>query len=364
VLAAPACSAETSDGSSGAPPPTARTAGLQRSLDKLVEDGAPGALLHVSDDGTDTTLQSGLADIDAGVPMGPDSRIRVGSMTKSYVSTLVLKLVEHDRLRLADKVIRYLPGLLADEPDITIRQLLDHTSGISEFNDDPRVLAPYLGGKLGHVWTPRQLVRISMGHPLSAQPGTAYHYSNANYVIAGLVVRKATGRSVAHQLRTRIFRPAGLDATTFSRSRVVPSPAVHGYFSSGGDPLIDITSLYPYPWASGAAVATLSDVADFYRGLLGGQFLPPRLMDKMRTTVDASAEDGAGARYGLGLARFTTPCGNAWGHGGNFAGYVGYAYSSPDGSRQTVLFLNADPSSLSSEVASGFKRLLDRAYCG
>ena len=316
------------------------------------------------DNGTVATLQSGLADIEAGTLMEPASRIRIGSMTKSFVSTIVLKLVKHDRLRLTDKVSSYLPRLLAEERDITLRQLLNHTSGISEFEDDPRVQAPYLKGKLGHVWTPRQLVRISMSHPLAALPGTAYHYSNANYVLAGLIVRKVTGHSLAQQLRARLFRPAGLDATTFSRSRVVPSPAVHGYFSSGTGPLTDITSLYPYPWASGAAVATVSDVARFYRALLGGQLLPPRLMDKMRTTVDASAEDGPGARYGLGLTRSTTPCGYAWGHGGNFAGYIGYAYSSPDGRRQTVLFINADPLSMSSEVGQGFERLVDRAYCG
>ena len=86
-------------------------------------------------------------------------------------------------------------------------------------------------------------------------------------------------------------------------------------------------------------------------------------MTAMRTTVDASAEDGAGTAYGLGLERFTTSCGAAWGHGGNFPGYVNYVYSSPDGGRQTVLLVNEDPQSLDPKVGRGFMKLLDQAYC-
>ena len=94
-------------------------------------------------------------------------------------------------------------------------------------------------------------------------------------------------------------------------------------------------------------MSTAPDVARFYRSLLSGDLLPSRLMSAMQTTVDASAEEGPGTSYGLGLERFSTPCGAAWGHGGNFPGYITYVYSSPSGGRQTVLLLNEDPSSLS-----------------
>jgi D-alanyl-D-alanine carboxypeptidase len=203
-----------------------------------------------------------------------------------------------------------------------------------------------------------------MSHPLVAPPGTAYHYSNANYVLAGLIVQKVTGHSLAQQLRTRLFRPAHLDATTFSKSRRLPAPAVHGYFSVDGDPLSDITSFYPYPWASGAAVGTVSDVARFYRQLLSGRLLPPRLLAAMKTTVDASAEEGAGTGYGLGLEHRATPCGKDWGHGGNFPGYVVEAFSTRTGSRQVVLMVNGDPESLPPAVGPDFDQLLYSAYCG
>ena len=117
---------------------------LQQALDELVEDGAPGALLHAYDHGRVTELQSGVADIAAGTPMGPQDHFRIGSLTKTSVSTAVLDLVAKHRIRPQDPVRRYLPGFLNGGPRVTVRQLLNHTSGLYEFNDDPRVVAPYL----------------------------------------------------------------------------------------------------------------------------------------------------------------------------------------------------------------------------
>jgi D-alanyl-D-alanine carboxypeptidase len=280
------------------------------------------------------------------------------------VSTAVLDLVAKHRVRLQDPVRRYLPGFLNGGPPVTIRQLLNHTSGLYEFNDDPRVLAPYLEGDLEHVWTPQQLVRIALTHDSVSAPGAAYHYSNTNYLLAGLVVQAVTGHRLGEVLRHRVFSRAHLRSTTFTTSTTLPVPAARGYFTFSGDQSTDITSLYPYPWASGAAVSTAPDVARFYRRLLSGDLLPGRLLSTMRTTVDASAEDGAGTGYGLGLERFPTPCGPAWGHGGNFPGYITFVYSSPSGGRQTVLLLNEDPESLAPKVGRGFIHLLNAAYCG
>lgn len=345
-----------------APHVQAGTPGLQRALDRLVEDGAPGALLYSYDHGRVTAVQSGVADIAADSPMDAQATYRIGSLTKTYVATAVLQLVDKHRIALSDPARRYLPGLLAGQPRVTIRQLLNHTSGVFDFNNDPRVLAPYFEGDLGHVWTPRSLVRLALTHEPVARPGTGYHYSNTNYVLAGLIVQVVTGHRLGHVLRHRVFPLGQLNATWFSPTKL-PAPAAHGYFVMSGDEPTDITPLYPYPWASGSMVATAPDVAGFYRRLLSGEVLPPRLMTAMRTTVDASGEDGPGTAYGLGLERFSTPCGPAWGHGGNFPGYVTYVYSSPGGGRQTVLMLNEDPASLAPTVGRDFMRLLDRAFC-
>jgi len=359
---APAVPADVAAAPVAAARPTG-TAGLQKALDRLVEQGAPGALLYTYNRGRVTQLQSGVADLAASTPMVPEDSYRIGSLTKTYVSTAVLQLVAKGRVRLSDPASRHLPGLLAGQPRVTVRQLLNHTSGIFDFNNDPRVLAPYLDGDLGHVWTPGDLVRLALTHAPVARPGAAYHYSNTNYLLLGLLVEAVTGERLGDVLQDRVFSRAHLDATTFNTKRTLPAPAAHGYVVLSGDEPTDITSLYPYPWASGSMVATAPDVAQFYRHLLSGGMLPPRLLAEMRATVDASAEDGPGTAYGLGLERFATPCGPAWGHGGNFPGYVTYVYSSPSGHRQTVLLVNQDPQSLSPEVGDGFVRLLNRAHC-
>lgn len=368
TLSAPAVSAVTADRHAAAAPAATDTARMQKALDQIVDAGVPGALLYTYDKGEVIELQSGLADLAAGTPMGPSTTYRVGSQTKTYVSTAVLQLVARHRIRLDAPARRYLPGLLARVPHVTVRQLLNHTSGIYEFNEDPRVLAPYFAGDLGHVWKPRQLVRIALSNEPVSKPGGAYSYSNTNYVLLGLMIQAVTHRPLGDVLRGGVFAQAGLDSTTFTPSRTMPAPAAHGYYVAEGDAardFTDLTSLYPYPWASGAAVSTAPDVARFYRHLLSGQMLPRRLMAAMKTTNDASDEDGAGTAYGLGLESFSTRCGTAWGHGGNFPGYITYVYSSPHGGRQTVLMLNEDPMSLpKKEIGPIFLQLLDQAYCG
>ncbi len=368
ALVAPAASAVTAERPAVAPRATTDTARMQQALDQIVAAGVPGALLYTYDKGQETQLQSGLADLAAGTPMGPSTTYRVGSQTKTYVSTAVLQLVARHRIRLDAPARRYLPGLLARVPHVTVRQLLNHTSGIYEFNEDPRVLAPYFAGDLGHVWKPRQLVRIALSNEPVSKPGGAYSYSNTNYVLLGLMIQQVTHRPLGDVLRGGVFAQAALDSTTFTTSRTLPAPAAHGYYVAEGDAardFTDLTSLYPYPGASGAGVSTAPDVARFYRHLLSRQMLPPHLMAAMMTTNDSSAEDGPGTAYGLGLQSFQTRCGTAWGHGGNFPGYITYVYSSPHGSRQVVLTLNEDPMSLpKKKIGPVFMQLLDQAYCG
>ena len=367
ALVGPSASAVTADRAAPAPAPT-RTVQMQQALDQMVDAGVPGALLYTYDKGTVTELQSGLADLSAGTPMGATTAYRIGSQTKTYVSTAVLQLVARHRIRLDAPAQRYLPSLLARAPRVTVRELLNHTSGLFEFNEDPRVLAPYLAGHLGHVWTPRRLVGIALSNQPVSRPGAEYHYSNTNYVVLGLMVQAVTHRSLGDVLRGGVFAQAGLDSTTFTPSRTLPAPAAHGYYVAEGDAtgdFTDLTSLYPYPWASGAGVSTAPDVARFYRQLLARQLLPRHLMAAMMTTNDSSAEDGPGTAYGLGLQSFHTRCGTAWGHGGNFPGYLTYVYSSPHGSRQVVLLLNEDPMSLpKKKIGPVFLQLMDQAYCG
>ena len=152
-------------------------------------------------------------------------------MTKTYTAAVVLQLVAEGKLRLSDSIERWVPGLVPNGGKITIRQLLNHTSGLAEFDTDPRYLKPYLSGDFGYYWAPRKLVQMGVSHAPLFPPGVTKqtHYANTNYVLLGLAAEPATGNSIGAELRNRIFRPLHLDGTSYQTKPGLPSPYAHGY---------------------------------------------------------------------------------------------------------------------------------------
>ena len=225
------------------------------------------------------------------------------------------------------------------------------------------MLAPYLAGDLGHAWAPRKLVQIAVSHAPLFAPGTDESYSSTNYLLAGLIVEARTGNPLGRELNRRIFQPLHLRATSFPMTARMPSPHAHGYLVIKKPPATDVTGLYPFPWAAGAIISNAADTATFYRALLSGRLLSPRMLRAMQTTHAQKHFDISGQRYGLGLARYSTACGTAWGHNGAFPGYYAYNFTSSDGQRQAVLEVNADPTSVSKATLLKSIRLLAKAYC-
>ena len=174
---------------------------LQQDVDALVAAGAPGVILLVRDGNKTTRLTAGVAEIATSTPMQAADQYRIASLTKTYVATVVLQLVAEGKLRLSDTVERWLPGLVPNGRKITIRQLLNHTSGLADHERDPDVLAPYLKGDLGYYWSPTRLVEIAASRPVRFPPGATKvaSYSSTNYVIAGLIVERATGNKIEHR---------------------------------------------------------------------------------------------------------------------------------------------------------------------
>jgi D-alanyl-D-alanine carboxypeptidase len=340
--------------------------GLQSDLDALVSGGAPGAILLVrGQDGT-KRLTAGVAEIATGRPMHAGDRYRIASLAKTYVSTVVLQLVGERKLRLRDSVEKWLPGLVPNGENIRIRDLLGHTSGLFDFEDDPRLVEPYLSGDLSYYWSPLERLALATSHEPLYPPGetTTSTYSNTNYTILGLIIEAATGKSLESRLRRRIFEPLDLDATTNpDRETTIEGRHAHGYFLLGPPPLVDVTEFSPsITGAGGAIVSTVSDVARFYRALLQGRLLRPGLLRAMKT-MSLPADSDIPSRYGLGLAKYPTPCSNAWGHSGSFPGYWNYTFSSRDGKRQVVLMVNVDPTALPAATVQQFYDLLYKAYC-
>lgn len=361
VVAAAGATAAPAQRTSTAP------ADLRVAANALVAAGAPGVVVLVRDGNRTIQLARGYSNVAARTPMRTNDRFRIGSVTKTYVATIVLQLVGEGKLSLSDAVERWLPGLVRNGENITIRQLLNHTSGLAEYADD--AFAAKLVSNPTRRWTPRQLVALGAAKAPTFAPGTGWSYSNTNYHVAALIIEAATGNSLRTELTRRIFRPLGLRATTFDSNLRIAGLHAHGYTVVDKPPAQDITNRLSPTWsgAAGAIVSTASDVALFERALLGGRLLRPELLRAMQTTVRMSP----GESYGLGLwqtrslaisATFQLPCGPVWGHNGSVPGYVANAFASKDGKRQLVVLANTNVPSQRFQQALG--RLVATAFCG
>ena len=315
---------------------------LRRLLDQLVAAGAPGAAAFVRQDHQVTRAASGLADLHRGRRMRPGLNYRVGSLTKPLVATVVLQLVAEHKLSLSDTVARWLPGILPYGNQVTIRMLLNHTSGIPDNALEPLVILYTFPDGRSRAWTPQELVALVADQPLLFPPGTAWSYSNTDYVLAGMIVEAATGRTLGQELTRRIIGPLRLHDTVFPVNRPgIPGPNPRGYslpLVDEAGPLLDFTVYNPsLAWGAGNLISDLGDLERFFRALLGGRLLPARLLAEMTTPVP-TGQPGFG--YGLGLAVLQTPSGRLIGHDGAIPGFLNNVWNTPDGRRQAGVMIN------------------------
>jgi len=351
-----------------------RPSNLRREARSLVAAGAPGVIVLARDGSRSVSVAAGSADLTPRTPMRVTDRFRVASITKTFVAAVVLQLVGEGRMSLDDTVERWLPGLVPGGAAITVRQLLNHTSGLFDYIDDgdDRILRPYLRGDVTHFTPPRRIVEVATSHPPHFPPGTRHRYSNTNYIVLGLIVQAVTGDSLTAEMRRRVLQPLRLRATTFdARASRISGRHAHGYAAIGpGGRVQELDVLSSsLTWAAGALVSTARDVARFYRALFQGRLLRPELLREMEATVPAGPP---GEVYGLGVFQtrsldigphYRLPCADSvWGHDGNFAGWVSYAYNSLDGRRQMVVLINTD--TLSARARRALGRLDATAFCG
>lgn len=340
-------------GALGAGPAATASAGtadhdrLQEVMHRLTTvDGGPGALNWVRDRRGDAVLTSGVADVTSRAPMRGDSSFRIGSMTKMFVATVVLQLVGEHRVVLDAPVERYLPGVVRghgnDGRAITVRQLLQHTSGIPDYLDylsEQEVLKD----PLAHH-DPADLVNLALAHPPTFKPGTGWSYSNTNYLLAGMLIEKVTGHTYGQEIRRRIITPLGLRRTYVpGDASVIPGPHPHGYARPGQDaPLMDLTAINPsVAGASGSMISSGTDLNRFLGALVGGRLLRPAQLREMMRTRPTGSPDGSA--YGLGLESDPLPCGGLyWGHDGGILGYQTLGGATVDG-RQATDMVNLYP---------------------
>ena len=314
---------------------------FQAAIQQIVKDGVPGAIGLMRNGSQVTVTASGLADVATHTPMTAADRVRVGSLTKTFVATVVLQLEAEHVLRISDTVAQWLPGLVPGGAGITIQELLQHTSGLYAYTSDPGFQQAFAADPT-RVWQPAELVRIAVAHPPLFPPGTSWGYSNTDYILLGMIIQKATGHSVGQELRARIFEPLGLRDTYYPYADPnLRMPFAHGYLLNqpGATGPVDATVESPSSLgAAGGMVSTAQDLARFYAALLAGKLLPAAQLREMMTTTPI----GNGNGYGLGFASVPLPCGTAWGHQGDVPGYFSNGFITAGGSSETVVLVNTD----------------------
>ena len=207
------------------------------SPDTVVEAGSPGALVLVDDGSSRREETSGLAVLEGRVPLRAHDRFRIGSITKTFVAVVVLQLVDEHVLGLKDTVERWLPGLVPSGRQITVQQLLAHTSGLADYADDPDFVRRTVA-QPRRRWTPRELVGVALARGPVARPGERFAYASTNYILLGMMVERATGTSLERQLRGRIFVPLGLEDTSFEPDAWKRRHYAHGYAPSEHDGIV------------------------------------------------------------------------------------------------------------------------------
>jgi D-alanyl-D-alanine carboxypeptidase len=331
--------------------PAAATSGdtfgrlLQQQLDAVHAAGMPGAFAEVRDGRRTWTPTTGVADVATGAPVRDGMRHRIGSITKTFTATTVLQLAGERRIALDAPIGRYLPRGLVPAGlarEVTVRMLLNHTSGIGDY--DTAILSGLedLPTLCGTLYTPEQLVRIGVGAGATNLPGAMHSYSNTNYILAGIIIERVTGHSYRAEIAKRILRPLGLRHTYFEGADPgIRGPHMHAYVPWTDGTIKDFTRCnMTWAWAAGEIVSTARDLNVFYRALLTGRLLKPALLAQMQTTVPQVPADPAAGGYGLGLYWVDLPCGRFWGHDGGTIGHQTVSWHSPDGSRQVTYAQN------------------------
>ncbi|MEV4758150.1 serine hydrolase [Micromonospora sp. NPDC049559] len=355
VLAAPAAAAAT--------PKEADRVGMRSRLDDVVATGAVGALAEVRDEHGAWRATSGVAELGRTRAVPAGGRFRVGSITKTFVATVVLQLVAEGRLGLDDPVETWLPGVVPNGRRITVRHLLDHTSGLYDVVETlPMPPGPEFLDNRWRTWTATELVARALANPPTFEPpGSAYAYSNTGYLLLGQIIEKVTGRSYGDEIERRIIRPLGLTGTSLPGTWPrISGPHPHGYLPTlrdGETHLIDYTEMNPSMMgAAGEMISTTRDLNRFFAALLGGRLLPGHLLDEMRTP------GVRGASYGLGLDWWDTSCGiRVYGNDGDALAYRSWSYSTEDLRRQVTVAVTPDFRGDPDHVVDAF---LDQAFCG
>ncbi|WP_371494928.1 beta-lactamase family protein [Kitasatospora sp. NBC_00374] len=324
---------------------------LQKAIEEMVESGFTGVTMRVHDERGEWVGSAGVRKLGETAKPPTNGHVRAGSVTKTFTATVALRLVAEGAIELDAPVADHLPEFGLDRK-VTVRMLLQHTSGVfnftGEYYDDGTFAPGIPATTAGQEWVdnrfrtyrPEELVRLALSKPARFEPGTDWSYSNTNYVLARLLIEKVTGRSLAEEMQRLVLGPLGLSGTVLPETGTeIPEPHTHAYYryeDAGRQRTVDVTRQNP-SWIStgGDMISTTRDLHTFISALMGGRLLPAPLLAEM-------CKPHPKVGYGLGV--FVQDAGAGGGtvitHNGGMAGHAALMYSTPDGSRTLTAALN------------------------
>ncbi|GGU43130.1 serine hydrolase domain-containing protein [Streptomyces lavendofoliae] len=322
---------------------------LRNALEELVRlpGGPPGAIAVLQRDRDVRVYRAGVADVESGRPPRPGDHMRLASVSKAYSGAVALQLVDRGQLRLGDTIGKRLPWLPAAWHKVTLRHLLQHTSGLPDYTEDP-VFQERFASDPRREFDPHTLLDFVAGQPLLFPPGSRYRYDNSDNVAVALMAEAATGLPYEELLRRLVYRPLGLRNTSLPRGHLLPQPYLHGYAVVPGQRPEDVSTAFGVSalWASGGMVATPNDLNAFMRAYAGGRLLSKETRKQQTKWIPGSSVNPGPGRNeaGLALFRYTTRCGAVLGHTGTMAGYSQLAAATPDGKRSMTFTLDTQVS--------------------
>jgi D-alanyl-D-alanine carboxypeptidase len=341
-------------------------AALDTALRRLVAmHGGPPGVIAVVQRGKHREVHAfGVRNLKGDLPLRPNDHMRQASTSKAYSGAVALSLVSKGALSLNDTIGELLPDLPDAWSEVTLRQLLNHTSGLPDFTKDQGFLDALLVSPK-RAPQPRELLSFVENEPLNFKPGTQFEYSNSDNITVGLMVEAATGRTYEQQLRVQVYGPLGLEDTSLPRGSNLKMPFIHGYDNDPSQqPPDDLSEVLAsgWFWASGGMVTTPSDLNTFARGYVGGDLFDLQTRARQRNVFEGGSSDPPGPgknSAGLGIFRYETRCGTVWGHTGNYPGYTQFLAASPNGKRSVTMSVNEQLSPI--QGAPGVFEALRRA---
>lgn len=319
--------------------------GLNRALDRVVaqKNGPPGVAVLVQRGKRSRLFRRGVANVKTGAKITRRRHFRIASVSKAFNGGVILSLADQGKLRLCDRLGKWVPNLLPKARKATIGQVLHHTAGLPDYIKDRRFRKALRKDTMQYM-RPRRLVGFVKHKPLRFKPGSRYEYSDTDNIVAGIVAAKVAGKSYRRLLRQLGHRAGGLPGTSLPNGPAMPKPFMPGYVVEPGSPPLNQTfAMNPaLAWASGGMISTLPDLGRYFRAYVGGRLFGPRIVRAQRQWVrGGGGPPGPGRNFaGLSLYRYRTKCGTVYGHTGNFPGYRLFVAATANGRRSLAWVTN------------------------